>query len=146
MIDYFKQFPGLDAGPRYNNAGFWNLPIPVTRDVTVHDDDVVIYDAEGYAVLKSFLRKQGIRHVILAGYNTDMCVCNTTAGYENLRNDFNVFLVGDATLATFPANTTPASATNAAVSFASLKLFITQMSWIRPLSKEAASRRSGDQR
>ena len=48
MIDYFKQFPGLDPGPRYNNAGFWDLPIPVTRDITVHEDDIVIYDAAGY--------------------------------------------------------------------------------------------------
>ena len=28
VIDYFQQFPGLDAGPSYNNAGFWDLPIP----------------------------------------------------------------------------------------------------------------------
>ena len=31
VVDYFKQFPGLDAGPRYNNAGFWDLPVPVTQ-------------------------------------------------------------------------------------------------------------------
>ena len=65
-----------------------------------------------------------------------MCVCSTTAGYENLRKDFNVFLIGDATLATFPANSKPAYATNAAVSFASLKLFITQASWITPIGKK----------
>jgi len=41
------------------------------------------------------------RHVLLTGYATDMCFCRTTAGYENLAKDFNVFLVGDATLATF---------------------------------------------
>ena len=28
--------------------------------------------------------EQGVRHVLLAGYNTDMCVCSTTAGYKNL--------------------------------------------------------------
>ena len=33
VIDYFRQFPGLDAGPRYNSAGFWDLPIPVTKDI-----------------------------------------------------------------------------------------------------------------
>src|SRR5262249_56637620 len=27
VVDYFRQFPGLDAGPRFNNAGFWDLPI-----------------------------------------------------------------------------------------------------------------------
>jgi hypothetical protein len=58
-------------------------------------------------------------------------VCSTTAGYKNLRQDFNVFLVGDATLATFPAHATPRAATSAAVSFASLDLFITQVSWVR---------------
>ncbi len=131
VVDYFKQFPGLDAGPRFNNAGFWNLPIPVAKPVAVDRDDVVIYDSEGYGVLKNFLRQQGIRHVLLAGYHTDMCVCRTTAGHENLAKDFNVFLVGDATLATFPAHDTPRFATTAAVAFASLNLFITQVSWIR---------------
>jgi len=33
VVDYFKQFPGLDAVSRFNNAGFWDLPIPVTRDI-----------------------------------------------------------------------------------------------------------------
>ena len=132
-IEYFRQFPGLDAGVHFNNSGFWNLPIPVVREIEVDPDDVLIYDADGYPALKDFLTKQGIRHVLLAGYATDMCVCKTTAGYENLKKDFNVFLVGDATLATFPGNSTPAYATNAAISFASLNLFITQVSWIRSL-------------
>jgi hypothetical protein len=129
--DYFKQFPGLDAGPRYNNVGFWELPIPVTRDLETHPDDVLIYDAAGYEPLKKFLKEHGVRHVLLAGYATDMCFCRTTAGYENLSKDFNVFLVGDATLATFPANLTPRFATNAAISFASLNQLITQVSWIK---------------
>src|SRR6266545_1491651 len=126
VADYFRQFPGLDAGPKYNNAGFWDLPIPVTRDIDVHPDDVVIYDARGYGPLKEFLQKQGVRHVLLTGYATDMCFCRTTAGYENLAKDFNVFLVGDATLATFPANPTPRYATNAAISLAALNQLITQ--------------------
>jgi len=131
VIDYFRQFPGLDATARYNNAGFWDLPIPVTNDITLDKDDVVIYDAEGYDVLKKFLQQQGVRHVLLTGYATDMCFCRTTAGYENLSRDFNVFLVGDATLATFPANSSPKYATNAHISFASLNQLITQVSWIR---------------
>lgn len=129
--DYFRQFPGLDAGDRYNNAGFWDMPIPVCKDVEVFPDDVVIYDEDGYPALRDFLKKQGVRHVILTGYATDMCFCKTTAGYENLSRDFNVFLVGDATLATFPANDSPRYATNAHISFASLNQFITQCSWIR---------------
>ena len=34
VVDYFRQFPGLDAGPRYNGDGFWKLPIPVSTAVT----------------------------------------------------------------------------------------------------------------
>ncbi len=130
VIDYFRQFPGLDAGPRYNNKGFWDLPIPVTKDIDVDPQDVVIYDKDGYPPLRDFLKKHGVRHVILTGYATDMCFCRTTAGYENLSQDFNVFLVGDATLATFPANSSPRFATNAAISFASLNQLITQVSWV----------------
>jgi hypothetical protein len=131
LADYFRHFPGLDAGPRYNGAGFWELPIPVCKAIDVHPDDVVIYDTPGYAPLRDFLKKNGVRHVLLTGYATDMCFCRTTAGYENLSKDFNVFLVGDATLATFPANATPRYATNAALSFASLNHLITQVSWVR---------------
>jgi len=129
--DYFQQFPGLDAGARFNNAGFWEMPIPVCKDVEVFPDDVVYYDEDGYPTLRDFLKRHGIRNVILTGYATDMCFCRTTCGYENLSKDFNVFLVGDATLATFPANDTPRYATNAHISFASLNQLITQCSWIR---------------
>ncbi len=129
--DYFRQFPGLDAGPKYDGAGFWDLPIPIIDVISVAPSDVVIYDAEGYPLLRDFLKKQGIEHVLLVGYATDMCFCKTTAGYENLSKDFNVFLVGDATLATFPANNTPKYATNAHISFASLNQLITQTSWIQ---------------
>ena len=131
VADYFKAFPGLDAGARFNNAGFWDLPIPVTRDVTVFPEDVVIYDAEGYDKLREFLRANGVRHVLLTGYATDMCYARTCAGYENLAKDFNVFLVGDATLATFPAHVTPRFATSAHIAFASLNQLVTQISWIK---------------
>lgn len=132
-IAYLTAFPGLDAGPKYDPQGFWDLPIPVMKTIDVALNDLVIYDAEGYPALRDYLKAQGIRHVILAGYNTDMCVCKTTAGYENLRRDFDVFLVGDATIATFPGNPSPRFATNAAVSFAALNLLITQTSWIKPI-------------
>jgi nicotinamidase-related amidase len=131
VTDYFMQFPGLDSGAKYNNDGFWQLPIPVTRDVDVEPDDVIIYDAQGYKPLKEFLQSQGVRHVLLTGYATDMCFCRTTAGYENLSKDFNVFLVGDATLATFPANSSPKYATNAHISYAALNQLITQVSWVK---------------
>ena len=136
VTDYFTKFRGLDASGHFNNDGFWDLPIPVVKGIEVAPDDVVIYDAEGYEPLREFLKSQGIRNVLLCGYATDMCVCSTTAGYENLAPDFNLFLVGDATLATFPANDTPRFATNAALSSASLNYFITQVSWIRPMAND----------
>jgi hypothetical protein len=129
--DYFRQFPGLDPGPKYNGPGFWELPIPVVDVIDVAPNDVVIYDGEGYPPMRDFLKQQGIRHVLLVGYATDMCFCKTTAGYENLTKDFNVFLVGDATLATFPANNTPKYATNAHISFAALNQLVTQTNWVR---------------
>jgi hypothetical protein len=130
--DYSSQFPGLDATAKYNHAGFWDLPMPVSDAVDVHPDDYVYYDEDGYPALRDFLKKHGIRNALLVGYATDMCFCATTAGYNNLSKDFNVFLVGDATLATFPANDTPQYATNAHISFASLNQLITQISWIKP--------------
>lgn len=133
VADYFRQFPGLDASARYNQAGFWDLPVPITRDLEVHHDDVLIFDVDGYAPLRTFLQTNGVRHVLLVGYATDMCFCKTTAGYENLSKDFNVFLVGDATLATFPANNTPRYATNAHISYAALNQLVTQVSWIREI-------------
>jgi len=131
VADYFKAFPGLDAGAHFNNAGFWDLPIPVTRDIEMYPDDVVVYDAEGYDKLREFLRANGVRHVLLTGYATDMCYARTCAGYENLAKDFNVFLVGDATLATFPAHVTPRFATSAHLALASLNQLVTQISWIK---------------
>lgn len=142
-VDYFRQFPGLDAGDRYNNAGFWQLPIPVIKEIETSPDDVVIYDAEGYEPLKKFLNAQGVNHVLLTGYATDMCLRATTAGYLNLAKDFDVLIVGDATMATFPANKTPRFATTASLSFAALDHLITQVSWIRyqPRNTRAAQTR-----
>jgi hypothetical protein len=130
VIDYFRQFPGLDAGVAYNGEGFWDLPIPVSTSVSVDPRDIVIYDADGYHPLRAFLKRNGIRHVLLTGYATDMCYCRTTAGYENLSKDFNVFLVGDASLATYPSNKSPRFAVNAAISAAALNQLVTQVSWV----------------
>lgn len=131
VIDYFKQFPGLDASAKYNNEGFWDLPIPITRDIDADPNDIVIYDGDGYEPLRDFLKRNKVRHVLLTGYATDMCFARTTAGFENLSKDFNVFLVGDATLATFPSNDTPRFATNAAISYAALNQLVTQISWVK---------------
>ncbi len=131
VIDFVKQFNGLMPNDHFNGPGFWKLPVPVTSDVEVFEDDVVVFDPDGYPKFRDFLKKQGIRHVLLTGYATDMCFCETTAGYKNLSQDFNVFLVGDASLATFPANNTPKYATNAAISFASIDQLVTQLSWVK---------------
>jgi nicotinamidase-related amidase len=131
--DYFRQFPGLDASARFNGEGFWSLPIPVSDAIDVAPRDVVIFDDEGYPKLREFLQKKGIRHVLLTGYATDMCYCKTTAGYENLSRDFNVFLVADASLATFPSNSSPRFAVNASISYAALQQLITQVSWVQPI-------------
>jgi len=141
VVDYFKQFPGLDAGDRYNGKGYWQLPIPIITDIDADPNDVVIYDSPGYGPLKEFLQKNRIRHVLLVGYATDMCYCETTAGYRNLSKDFNVFLVGDATLSTFPSNDSPRFATNAAISKAALDHLITQVSWIKYSGAATAERR-----
>lgn len=132
VVDYFTEFNGLIAHDgRFNPKGFWDLPIPVSSDVKTDPNDVVIYDGEGYPALRKFLQDHGIRHILLTGYSTDMCYQKTCAGFDNLSKDFNVFLVGDATLATFPAAATPKFATSAHLSFASIDHLITQISWIR---------------
>jgi hypothetical protein len=131
VVDYFKQFPGLDAGDHFNNAGYWDLPIPITRDISARPNDIVVYDGEGYPKMREYLKGNGIRHILLTGYATDMCYARTCAGYENLSHDFNVFLVGDATLATFPTHVTPKFATSAHIAFASLNQLVTQISWIK---------------
>lgn len=141
-VSYFKQFPGIDSSAKFNHEGFWQLPIPLASEITAEPDDVVFYDAEGYPLVRDFLRSQGIRNVLLCGYNTDMCVCSTTAGYENLSPDFNLFLIGDATIATFPACNTPRFATQTALAKASLNQLITQISWIElPKAKVARAER-----
>ena len=86
------------------------------------------------------LTQNKIRHVLLTGYATDMCYARTTAGYENLSKDFNVFLVGDATLATFPANSSPKYATNAAISFAALNHLVTKVSCVKYAPAPGAKR------
>jgi hypothetical protein len=142
-IDYFRAFPGIDSSVKYNGVGFWDLPIPVMSTIDVADNDVVLYDRQEYPALKEFLQSQGVEHVLLCGYHADMCVCETTAGYKNLKKDFNVFLVGDAVQATLPANKTSAYATNQAVSYAALDLLITQASWVKPVTDDGKTVATG---
>jgi nicotinamidase-related amidase len=128
---YMQQTPSTDAHSGYNGEGFWKLPMSLHAALDRRPKDLVFYDGEGYEKVRDCLKRRGIRHVLLAGYCTDMCVISTPCGYENLSRDFNVFVVGDATLATFPASTTPRFATQVALHNAGLVQLITQVNWVR---------------
>jgi len=128
---YFEQNPSTEASDRYNRAGFWELPMPLSRGIDYVPGDRMFYDAEGYHKVRDYLKSRGVRHVLLTGYCTDMCVISTTCGYNNLELDFNVFLVGDATLATYPGSTTPRFATQVALHNAALMHMVTQAGWVR---------------
>jgi nicotinamidase-related amidase len=128
---YLAQTPSTDARTGYNGPGFWELPMPVHAALDRQPADRVFYDGEGYPKVRDVLVARGIRHVLLAGYCTDMCVISTTCGYQNLSQDFNLFLVGDATLATYPAGTTPRFATQVALHNAALRQLVTQVGWVK---------------
>ena len=85
----------------------WPTKIPVGRNLEMALEDYVFYDDLGWAALRSFLLAHGIENVLLGGYATDMCVISTNAGYQNLTQDFNVFLVGDATLSAWSVTDVP---------------------------------------
>ena len=106
------------------------MPIPLLQGLDFGDSDIVLYDDEGYDRISTYLKNLGVRHILMTGHLTDVCVTHTTCGFQNMSRDFNVFLVGDATLAAFPASITPKYATQAALADAALNLMITQISWI----------------
>lgn len=136
LKSYFEQTPSTDAGDYYNGAGFWQLPMPLVKCLERGPNDLLFYDGEGYPKVRDYLKGRGMRHILLTGYCTDMCVISTTCGYNNLSKDFNLFLVGDATLATYPASTTPKYATQVALANAALRQMITQVNWIQLVSGE----------
>jgi hypothetical protein len=132
--DYFNEFKGNNSEDFYNNKGYWSLPILLVNSLNFTKGDIIFYDGEGYEVIKNTLESLGIKNILLMGYNTDMCLKSTPAGYENLRKDYNVFIVGDATLATFKAFKTPAVETSAELSKISLGNFITETSWVKVIN------------
>ena len=80
VADYFRQFPGLDSGDGYNGAGFWELPVPVVNHLDVEEDDVVVWDDQGYDQLRDFLKGAGIRHCLMMGTapalgSSSLCAC-----------------------------------------------------------------------
>jgi hypothetical protein len=134
--DYFNEFISLDGSEYYNGKGFWSLPVPLVNTLNFFDNYQIIYDQEGYDTLKKMLKRNNIKHVLLGGYCLDKCVKHTTAGYDNLKKDFNVFIIGDATLSTYPASEKPHYSNYYNIANASLTNLITQISWIIPIKKE----------
>ena len=142
--DYFRQFPGGLFHDAYNGPGYWDLPVPVHREIDVAREDVVIYDADGYEALRDFLQQQGVSHILLCGYACTKCFRSTTAGYLNLEKDFNVFLVGDGTLEPTPMVDNIRFATSAEIAEASREHLITQTSWIQATANQQASAHSAE--
>ncbi len=128
--DYFAAAPFLDAGDGYNGAGYWDIPMPISKEIERDPKDLVFYDGEGYVKVRDFLKSKGVRNVLLIGYATDACMRSTNCGYLNLSQDFNVFIVGDVTQALCPASRTAKFATQTALAAASQTQMITQASWI----------------
>ena len=135
LPDYFRQTNFIDAGDDYNGPGFWDLPMPLLQGLDFGPGDIVAYDDEGYEKVRDYLKSRGVRHILMTGHLTDVCVTHTTCGFLNMSWDFNVFLVGDATLAAFPASATPRYATQAALADASLNQMITQVSWVKMIGE-----------
>jgi nicotinamidase-related amidase len=128
---YMERTPSTDAYTAVNPPGYWDLPMPVHAAVDRAPTDLVFYDGEGYDKVRDHLKSKGIRHILLTGYCTDMCVKATACGYENFARDFNVFVVGDATLATYPGSTTPRYATQVALANIALFYLVTQVNWCK---------------
>ena len=132
-MDYFQQFPGIDAGPILRRPkGFWELPIPVMKSIEVALRDVAIYDGEGYPALRDFLKEQG----------SPACAADRIQhGYVRLLDDGGL-QEPVARLRRVPRRrrdhrhvpgpTHAAVRHESAVCFAALNLFITQASWVRP--------------
>jgi hypothetical protein len=138
VVDYFGQFPMLSSNDKSNARELLDM-VPVSANIDVTPTDVVSYDRQRYGALKKYLQANGIRHVLLGGavlcelqrYTPDMCNAGPFFGYESLAQDFNLFLVGDTALTTFPASETPRFTSRAHISAASVDHLITQISWIR---------------
>ncbi len=124
----------------------WPDKIPVHASLSNAPGDVVAYDDLGYSQLKTFLQSYGIENVLLAGYAADTDLATAPAGYVNLKNDFNVFVVGDATMSVWPVTTdippqyTKVSTRDAVIAAATDESSVaaTQISWIEQLAHDPA--------
>lgn len=135
----------LEATLAALSGSAWPSTIPVVAGLDPAPDDVVNYDDEGWEALAEDLRALGVEHVLLGGWATDMCVTSTTAGYANLATAFDVFLIGDATLAAWPLTAeppngyVPRSTLDALFDAARLDgVAVTQVSWLEALDRDPA--------
>ncbi|MBN2292719.1 MAG: PEP-CTERM sorting domain-containing protein [Pirellulales bacterium] len=128
----------------------WPDKIPVAAPLQYQPGDVVAYDdpigdGQGYNHLKSYLQSFGITNILLAGYAADTDLATATAGYMNLKNDFNIFVVGDAAMSAWPVTTsvpsgyTRVSTRDAVIAAAGVEdVAVTQVSWIEQLARDPA--------
>lgn len=154
LTSYFQQTPSSHASVRGNGPGFEEIPVPLANDIFRCPNDIVFYDGEGYEKVRDYLRKKGIRHILVMGFiekstilpthpragaesadKTVMDRIGTALDIERLGKDFNIFLVGDAVRTTFPGSTTPRYAVQAALAKLAGENMITQAGWVKVLGK-----------
>lgn len=150
LTSYFQKTPSSHASVRGNGPGFEEIPVPLANNIFRCPSDIVFYDGEGYEKIRDYLRKKGIRHILVMGFiekstilpthpragaesadKTVMDRIGTAPGIERLGKDFNIFIVGDAVRTTFPGSTTPRYAVQAALARLSGEYMITQAGWVK---------------
>ncbi len=132
LYSYFEQFHGLDSSPYYNGDSRTKTPKLLSSYLDYDQNhDIVIYDGDGYEKVKDYLKNKGITNILFLGYAIDICCKASVFNYEKLKKDFNVFIVGDATLATWPAQETPANTTTTELCRLSINNLITEINKIK---------------
>ena len=119
--------------------GFWDLPLSVNSDAKMYDNDGVMYNAESHSPLREFLKKIGVRHILLTGCATVMCFCRTMTRYKKLFQEGQHCpgwrcYADDVSHSNFSKH-----AANVHVAFAVLSQLIVQVCWIRDLGDMTAT-------
>jgi hypothetical protein len=127
LTDYFKKFPSLNAGSRYN-GGFEKISFPVNQNLEVCEDDIVFYDGDGWNKSLKYLKMIGVKHILAIGFSMDVCLRRRI---DYLKKHFNIIIVSDASLATFPGPNNPNSIMEFKSYDQSLDYFITSTTRIR---------------
>ena len=136
----------------------WPETIPVAATFQYAPCDVVAYDSLDYTELKNFLDGYGIYNVLLAGVvdpgslvqPSDTSLITSASAYISLKDDFNVFVVGDATMTPWtrtvelpnlsvPSGYVQVSTRDAVIAAtAENSVAATQVSWIAQLPHDPA--------